>query len=240
MARCGRGPVLDTIRDAVLVPVHRAGRPFIAGCAVLALAGFLFSSALGVAGVLATAACALFFRDPQRLTPTRPGLVVSAADGIVTAVDEARPPLELGLPLAPVPRISVFLSVLDVHINRVPVDGTVAAVVYRPGAFVNAALDKASAENERNEVRIDTADGRSVVVVQIAGLIARRICCWVSPGLDVRAGERFGLIRFGSRVDVYLPEGAAPLVFPGQRCIGGETVLADLHSHEPARLAERR
>ena len=232
--------MFDTIRDTVLVRVHPAGRPFISGFAVLTLAAFLISPSLGLAGLLATAACALFFRDPERLTPIRPGLVVSAADGIVTAVETVLPPPELELQPSPVVRISVFLSILDVHVNRVPVDGTIAAVNYRPGTFVNAALAKASEDNERNAVRIDTADGRTVVVVQIAGLIARRICCWVSAGLDVRAGERFGLIRFGSRVDVYLPSGVSPLVFPGQRCIAGETVLADLYAYESARLAERR
>lgn len=190
--------------------------------------------------MLATGWCVYFFRDPQRLTPTRSGLIVSAADGIVSAVDTAIPPPGLDLPAEPVARISVFLSVFDVHVNRIPMDGKVAAIRYRPGKFLNAALDKASEDNERNALRIDTPDGKRLAVVQIAGLVARRIRCWVREGDEVRAGQRFGLIRFGSRVDVYLPLGVAPLVAPGQRCFAGETVIADIRAQEPARQAEYR
>jgi phosphatidylserine decarboxylase len=224
----------------MLVPVHRAGWPFIAGFALASLLLMFLSTPLGVLGLLATAWCVYFFRDPDRQTPTRQGLVVSAADGVVSAITEASPPPGLGLPDRPLTRISVFLSVFDVHVNRAPIDGTVETVCYRPGTFVNAALDKASEDNERNALRITVSDGLSIVVVQIAGLIARRISCWVSQGQAVQAGERFGLIRFGSRVDVYLPDGIAPLVAPGQRCIGGETVIADLRAQEAPRLAERR
>jgi phosphatidylserine decarboxylase len=201
---------------------------------------FMLSSALGAIGLLATAWCAYFFRDPDRLTPTRHGLIVSPADGVVSAVMPAPPPDDLGLPHQPLARLSIFLDVFDVHINRAPVDGTIAAIRYRPGKFLNASLDKASEDNERNALRIDMADGTPIIFVQIAGLIARRICCWVSEGQPIRAGERFGMIRFGSRVDVYLPEGVSPLVAPGQRCIGGETVIADLRAQEPGRQAELR
>jgi phosphatidylserine decarboxylase len=230
----------DSARKAILVPIHRAGWPFIALFAAASLLLFVLSWALGILGLLATAWCAFFFRDPDRLTPTRHGLVISPADGVVSSIGMALPPDGLGLPERPRTRVSVFLNVFDVHINRVPVDGAVAGIRYRPGKFVNASLDKASEDNERNALRIDTADGTSIVVVQIAGLIARRICNWVRDGQSVRAGERFGMIRFGSRVDVYLPEGVAPLVAPGQRCIGGETVIADLRAQEAGREAERQ
>lgn len=224
----------------MLVPIHRAGWPFIALFAVGSLLLFALSPALGAIGLLATAWCAYFFRDPDRLTPIRQGLVISPADGTVCAVADGLPPPGLGLPQRTSTRVSIFLNVFDVHVNRSPVDGTVGAVCYRPGTFLNASLDKASKDNERNALRIDMPDGAPIVVVQIAGLIARRICCWISEGQSLRAGERFGFIRFGSRVDVYLPAGVAPLVSPGQRCVGGETVIADLRAQEPARQAERR
>jgi phosphatidylserine decarboxylase len=232
--------LIKTIRGTLAVPIHPAGRPFIGAFAVVALLLFLLSAWLGFAGLLATAWCAYFFRDPPRLTPTRGGLIVGAADGVVSAVEDAVPPEGLGLPAQPVARISVFLSVFDVHITRIPADGRVSAIRYHAGKFFNAALDKASEDNERNALRIDTGCGASLAVVQIAGLVARRIRCWVGQGQGVRAGERFGLIRFGSRVDVYLPPGVSPLVVPGQRCVGGETVIADMRAQEPARQAERR
>ena len=232
--------MIDPMRRSILVPIHRAGWPFIATFAVASLLLFMLSSALGAIGLLATAWCVYFFRDPNRLTPTRQGLIVSPADGVVSTVTPAPPPDGLGLPHQPLTRLSIFLDVFDVHINRAPVDGTISAIRYRPGKFLNASLDKASEDNERNALRIDMADGTPIIVVQIAGLIARRICSWVSEGQLIRAGERFGMIRFGSRVDVYLPEGVSPLVAPGQRCIGGETVIADLRAQEPGRQAERR
>lgn len=231
--------MIETIRKAILVPVNPAGRPFIGGFALAALLLWMISGFLGILGLIATLWCIYFFRDPDRYTPVRSGLIVSGADGIVSAVEPAAPPAELGLPDRPLTRISVFLNVFDVHVNRLPIDGTIGAVRYRPGKFLNAALDKASEDNERNAVRIDTPDG-AVVVVQIAGLIARRIKCWIREGEAAKAGARFGLIRFGSRVDVYLPEGVAALVAPGQRCIAGETVIADLRAQEPARLVEVR
>ncbi len=224
----------------VLIPIHRAGWPFVAGALVAALALSLIWPTVTWVGLLAAAFCAFFFRDPERITPARAGLVVSPADGLVSAVTPAAPPSELGLGPAPLTRISVFLSVFDVHVNRIPVDGTIAGLAYHKGQFLNASLDKASEDNERQSVRVTLADGRDILVVQIAGLIARRIVCNLAPDQAVRCGERFGLIRFGSRTDVYLPEGVAPLVAPGQRMIGGETVIADLISDQDPRPGEVR
>ncbi len=223
-----------------LVPIHRAGWPFIAIFAVLALVLFLVFPPLGWVGLILTAFCIFFFRDPERIVPVRPGLAVSPADGLVSAVDRVPPPASLDMGAQAVTRISVFLSVFDVHINRVPCDGTITALSYHHGKFVNAALDKASEENERQAARLTLDDGRHVAFVQIAGLIARRIVCNLHDGQRVRAGERFGLIRFGSRTDIYLPAGVASLVAPGQRMIGGETVIADLLSDETQRGGEAR
>lgn len=232
------------LRQAVFVPVHREGWPFIAGALALALAGIWFAPALAAAAVLLAAAVALFFRDPPRATPVRDGLIVSPGDGRITAIEEAVPPAEL-LPCldggeAPRLRVSIFLSLFDVHINRAPADGQVLASVHQPGRFLNAADGRAGALNERHGLVIRTAAGRHLVVVQIAGLLARRIVTWAREGDTLQAGQRFGLIRFGSRIDLYLPEGAAPLVAVGQRAVGGETVIADLMSDEPARMAEWR
>ena len=226
---------------SVIPPINRDGWPFIGAFALASLALFLIAgSFLGWCGVVLTAWCVYFFRDPDRVVPTRGGLVVSPGDGVVQMIQSALPPPELGLPRLPLTRISVFLNLFDVHINRVPTDGTIRRLAYRPGTFVNAALDKASEENERQAALMLTADGRELVFVQIAGLVARRIRCDLQEGQSVRAGERFGLIRFGSRVDVYLPEGAQPLVAVGQRMLGGESVLADLNSAEPVRQGEVR
>jgi phosphatidylserine decarboxylase len=230
-----------SMRQSILVPIHRAGWPFIAMFAAVSLLLLTLSSALGAIGLMATAWCVYFFRDPDRMTPTRHGLIISPADGIVSSVSPAPPPSNLGLPeRQQLTRVSVFLNVFDVHVNRAPIDGTINAIRYRAGKFLNASLDKASEDNERNALQIETADGTSIIVVQIAGLIARRICSWVREGQPIRAGERIGMIRFGSRVDVYLPDGVPPLVSPGQRCIAGETVIGDLRAQEPARRAERR
>jgi phosphatidylserine decarboxylase len=224
----------------VLIPIHRAGWPFIGGAAVGTVLLYLLWEPLLWLGLLLVAFCTYFFRDPVRVTPVRADLVVSPADGLVSAVEPAAPPAELGMGEDLRPRISIFLSVFDVHINRVPADGTIGTLAYRKGTFVNAALDKASDENERQAVRMTLPDGREIAFVQIAGLIARRIVCDLVQGQGVRAGERFGLIRFGSRTDVYLPDGVAPLVVPGQRMIGGETVIADLVSTEGPRGGEVR
>jgi phosphatidylserine decarboxylase len=226
--------MLDTLAS-VLSPPHRAGLPFIAAAAGAALVLGLFSSTLMWLGVATALFCAYFFRDPTRVTPARDGLVVAPADGRVVSVAEAVPPVELGLGPEPRWRVAIFLSVLDVHVNRSPVDGTVTRVAYHAGKFLNAADDKASDENERNGLVLTMADGRMVGVVQIAGLIARRIVCEVREGDALAAGQRFGLIRFGSRTDVYLPPGVTPLVAEGQRMVGAETVVADLLSSEPRR-----
>ena len=212
-----------------MAPIHRDGWPFIAAFAIVSLAlGQWVSGTLGWLGLFATAWCAYFFRDPERVPPDRDGLVLAPADGLVERVEQALPPPELGMTAVPRPRVSIFLSIFDVHVNRVPADGTISQIAYRPGKFLNAALDKASDQNERQSVRLMTESGRELAFVQIAGLIARRIRCDLAQGQTVRAGDRFGLIRFGSRVDVYLPDGAVPLVRAGQRMVAGETVLADL------------
>lgn len=227
--------ILNSITGA-FVPVHPDGRKFIIGFAVVTLILFVLAPPLGWLALILTLACAYFFRDPERVTPARPGVVVSGADGRVSGVETVMPPKELGLGEARLTRVSVFLSVLDVHIVRAPVAGRVIRSVYVPGKFLNAELDKASEENERRAMVIETPKGDSIGVVLIAGLIARRIVTFVGEGTSVAAGERIGLIRFGSRVDVYLPAGAKILVAAGQTAIGGETVLAELASGENVSL----
>ena len=224
----------------MLVPLHRAGWPFVAAFFVATvILGFLWAPLFWL-GLVATAWCCYFFRDPPRMVPVRDGLVLAPADGRVQWVGPAKPPAEMDLGEEPLTRISIFLDVFDVHINRIPISGTVSRLEYHPGKFLNAALDKASEDNERQSVVIDMMDGRRMGVVQIAGLVARRIVCDLQDGQAVRAGERFGLIRFGSRTDLFLPDGVAPLVAVGQRAVGGETVLADLESKEPQRAVEER
>src|SRR5947207_3936165 len=217
--------VADSIRGQI-PPIHPEGYPFIGAFALASLILFWIWSPLGWIGCILTLWCALFFRDPQRVTPQAEGLVVAPADGRVSLVMQAVPPAELGLGDRPLPRISIFMSVFNCHINRSPVAGRIERIVYRPGKFINAELDKASEDNERNSLVIATPGGR-IGVVQIAGLVARRIVSFVREGQSLTAGERFGLIRFGSRLDVYLPDGAKPLVSVGQTAIAGETVLAD-------------
>ena len=218
--------VIDSIR-AQLVPINREGYPFIAVFAVLSVVLYILWPPLGWLGAVVTLWCVYFFRDPPRVTPTRDSLVVAPADGRVSQVTNAVPPAELGLSETPLPRVSIFMSVFDCHVNRSPVSGRIARMAYRAGKFLNADLDKASDDNERNAFLIETA-GCRIGVVQIAGLIARRIVPFVQDGQSVAAGERIGMIRFGSRVDVYLPEGAIPLVAVGQIAIAGETLIADL------------
>jgi phosphatidylserine decarboxylase len=217
-----------------LIPIHREGHRFIAIFAGVTLVAALFGGWPFWPLLLATVWCIYFFRDPPRLTPQREGLFIAPADGLVTAVGPAVPPAELGMGGEPMMRVSIFLSVFDVHINRIPIDGEVKVVAYHPGKFLSAADDKASDENERQAVSLELADGRTVAVVQIAGLIARRIVCTLRPGQKVRAGERYGIIRFGSRTDLYLPAGVQPLVALGQRMIGGETVMADMSAADTA------
>lgn len=228
------------VLTSVLVPIHKEGHKFILIFAAVTLGLFLLWEPLGWIGVILTAWCVYFFRDPDRLTPTREGLIIAPADGIVSLITEAAPPPELGLGDAVRPRVSIFMNVFNCHVNRSPVNGTVTRTAYRPGLFLNADLDKASDDNERHSMVIDAADGKSYVVVQIAGLVARRIVNETKDGDALQAGERFGLIRFGSRVDVYLEPGEAPLVSVGQTTIAGETVLADAKASETARLAEVR
>ena len=219
--------LLDTLR-LVLAKPHRAGHPFIAaGVAVMVAGVFIRHGVFGL-GLIFTLFCLYFFRDPERVRPPRAGVVVSAADGKVVSVGLAVPPVELGLGATPRWRVATFLSILNVHVNRIPVDGVVTCIAYRAGSFVNASLDKASEENERNALAIRLADGRELAVVQIAGLVARRILCEAREGDPVVAGARFGIIRFGSRTDIYLPIGVEPLVAVGQTMIGGETVVASL------------
>ena len=208
-------------------PIHRAGLPFIAGGLGVAAAGRRHRWVRN-AGLSAAGACALFFRHPPRVPPTRPGLVVAPADGRVTLIEQVVPPAELNLSDEPMTRISVFLSIFDAHVQRAPVGGEVISVKYQPGQFGSAERDEASAENERNSVWIRTPEGVDVVAVQIAGLIARRIVCTARVGDKLGLGDTYGLIRFGSRLDTYLPADAAVRVEIGQRAIGGETVLAEL------------
>ncbi|MFO1049249.1 MAG: phosphatidylserine decarboxylase [Geminicoccaceae bacterium] len=220
---------------SVLPPIHRAGWPFIALFLVVALAlGWLWAPLFWL-GLLATAWCAYFFRDPVRVTPLDPALVVSPADGVVVATSRRVPPPELELGAAPLPCIGIFMNVFDVHVNRTPVVGRVARRAYHAGKFLNASFDKASDENERQSFRIATASGQEVGLVQIAGLVARRIVPFVDEGAQLAAGERVGLIRFGSRCDVYLPAAMAPTVLVGQRAVAGETVLADLSGQQTSR-----
>ncbi len=207
--------------------MHPAGLPFVGGSLALAALGRRHRWAW-TAGLAAAAANAAFFRHPPRVPPTRPGVAVAPADGQICLIETAAPPPETGLGDTPRPRISIFLSVLDAHVQRAPVGGEVITTVHRPGLFLSADLPEASADNERNSVVIRTPDGHDVVAVQIAGLVARRIVCDVHAGDKLNIGDTYGLIRFGSRLDTYLPEGSQVLVSTGQRAVAGETVLAEL------------
>ncbi|MBV9141732.1 MAG: phosphatidylserine decarboxylase [Pseudonocardiales bacterium] len=211
-----------------LPPMHPAGRPFVAAGAATTLLLRRLSPTASTLGAIATACCAAFFREPRRVPPGDPALALAPADGTVRSVTLAPAPAELGLDSQPRPRISVFLSVFDVHVQRIPMDGEIRHVAYRPGKFLTADVDKASEDNERASVLLRSRTGHELVMVQIAGLVARRIVCSVRPGELVRAGATYGLIRFGSRVDLYLPPGADVLVHAGQRTVGGETALARL------------
>lgn len=220
--------------STVLVPINRDGWKFVAiFFAISLLLGWLWQPLFWL-GLIATAWCVYFFRDPVRVTPLDPALVTSPADGMVSAVRPRVPPPELGLGTAALPCVSVFLNVFDVHVNRTPVPGRVAVRAYHAGKFLNAAADKASDENERQSWQIEAHGGQKVGLVQIAGFVARRILAFVEPGAILQAGDRVGLIRFGSRCDVYLPEGVVPLVLEGQKAIAGETVLARLDGAQTA------
>ena len=216
----------------VLAPPHPAARPFLIVSAVVAVAGLALPYAaartIGVLAVVFLLFCLYFFRDPERVQPLLPGAVVAPADGKIVLVSQVAPPAELGIGTEPRWRVAIFLSVLNVHVNRMPVAAEVTRIAYHKGQFVNASLDKASDQNERNALALRLADGRTMAVVQIAGLIARRILCHATVGRAFTLGERFGIIRFGSRTDLYLPPGVEPLVRVGQTTVGGETVLARL------------
>ncbi len=226
-----------TMLGTFLKPMHPEGWRFVGVFAAVTVVLFLIWEPLGWIGTGLTVWCYYFFRDPKRAVPLDPGLILSPADGVVSLIEPAVPPEELGLGPQPMMRVSVFMSVFNCHVNRLPVEGRIAAVSYREGKFLNASLDKASVDNERNALAVEMADGRRIAVVQIAGLVARRILCWAKPGQHMRAGDRFGLIRFGSRLDVYLPDGVEPEVAIGQTMIAGESVIARLQGPQVPRLS---
>ncbi len=234
-----------TIKSAPFT-IHPAGWPFIILAALLVACLALWAGGVAfILGIILLSWVVYFFRDPVRVTPLRSGLVISPADGRVCAISDVEPDEDLGLGDEPRTRVSIFLNVFDVHINRSPVEGVVSYINYRPGKFVNASLDKASVDNERNALAITMEGdhkyaGQKMGVVQIAGLIARRILCTVKPDDKIKTGERFGLIRFGSRTDIYLPQGVRPMVCVGQRMVGGETIIADMNSDEERREGEVR
>jgi phosphatidylserine decarboxylase len=226
--------VINSIRSQ-FSPIHPEGYPFVGGFALVSLVLFWLWPPLGWLGTLATLWCAYFFRDPPRVTPVRDGVVVAPADGRISQIANAAPPPELDLGNRPLPRVSIFMSVFDCHVNRSPIAGRIERMVYRRGKFLSADLDKASEDNERNAFVIATGSGVRLAVIQIAGLVARRIVPFAREGEAVAAGQRIGMIRFGSRVDVYLPIGTRSLVAEGQTAIAGETVLADLRAADPGR-----
>jgi len=231
---------MDSILS-VFVPIHREGYKYIGVFLVATILLFLMDlTFLTSIGFILTLWCAYFFRDPDRVTPDREGLVISPADGLIQSVGPAVPPAELDMGTEMCTRVSIFMNVFDVHVNRIPVDGTIVRQAYTSGKYLNASLEKASEDNERHALLIKTNTGKEVAFVQIAGLVARRILCWAEDGQEYKAGERFGLIRFGSRVDVYLPVGTNSQVCTGQRAIAGETVIANLKSREKDRQGEIR
>ncbi len=220
--------------------IHPEGQVFVFIFAAVSLVTGIIFEPFGWLGAIATAWCVYFFRNPERITPTDEGLVISPGDGLIQKIEKASPPEELGLGDKKLTRISIFLNVFNVHVNRIPISGEVMELNYKPGKFLSANLDKASEENERQVVVIKTADDKQIICVQIAGLVARRIVCNLHDKQKVITGERYGIIRFGSRVDVYLPEGVNPLVAEGQTTIGGETIFADLKGKHSARIGEIR
>lgn len=217
---------------SILPHIHKEGYYFIIVFVVVSILTCLMMKSLIFPCLILTCWCVFFFRDPVRVTPLDDNLVISPADGMVVNIEDTLPPPELELGDNMMKKISIFLNVFDVHVNRVPAKGTITKLIYHPGKFFNASLDKASIHNERQTVLMETEDGRNLVFVQIAGLIARRIVCDLEEGNKVEAGERFGIIRFGSRMDVYLPLDVAPSVLVGQKAVGGETVLANLKGNQ--------
>lgn len=223
--------------DTFIKPMHREGYKFVGFALVITLVAFAIWSPLGWIAAGLTVWTYYFFRDPKRAVPDARGLIVSPADGVISLIERAVPPPELGAGDTPLLRVSVFMSVFNCHVNRAPIAGRLVKMAYRPGKFLNASLDKASEDNERNSLLFDIEGGHNLVVVQIAGLVARRIVPFVTEGQNLRTGERFGLIRFGSRLDVYLPEGVEPLVCLGQTMVAGETVMAELGRNSLPRSA---
>ncbi|MEZ5690715.1 MAG: phosphatidylserine decarboxylase [Rickettsiales bacterium] len=230
--------LLETIKS-VFVPIHPTGWPFIAIFFAVFVVLALISSFLGWIGFILLFWCVYFFRNPNRISPIREGLIISPADGIVQTISKVIPPAELELGEDEHTRVSIFLNVFDVHVNRIPIAGSISKLHYEPGKFLNASLDKASEENERQIIKITTPDDASIGVVQIAGLVARRIVCDLIENQPVKTGEQFGIIRFGSRVDVYLPPDVMPMVMIGQRMVGGETIIADIKSNESNRIGTK-
>ncbi|MFN7038298.1 MAG: phosphatidylserine decarboxylase [Alphaproteobacteria bacterium] len=224
----------------IIPSIHREGYYFITIFAIVSLLVGYFIQPLGWMGAILTIWCVFFFRNPDRVTPVGENFIISPADGLVQKIEFASPPKELNIGDEEMLRVSIFLNVFDVHVNRIPVSGTVKTLSYRPGKFINASFDKASVDNERQAVLVTTKDGYQIAFTQIAGLIARRIVCELEEGEQVQAGERFGLIRFGSRMDVYLPKNVNPLVMVGQRSVGGETIIAELNNNYPKREGEIR
>jgi len=222
------------------IKIRPEGRLFITIFFVIAIILFIFAQFLGWIGVILVGWCMYFFRDPDRVTPKEPNLIISPADGVIQLVTNSTPPAELEMGHTQMRRISIFMSVFDCHVNRSPIDGEVIKTAYKPGKFLNASLDKSSEDNERQSLNLQNQDGVNIAVVQIAGLIARRIICWTKEGRQLRAGERFGMIRFGSRVDIYLPIKTRILAIPGQRTIGGETPIAQLKTRQKDRKGEWR
>ena len=225
--------------NTFIKPMHREGIKFVLIFSAISVISFLIYIPLGWIGIGLTIWCYYFFRDPKRTTPVRDGLLVSPADGVISLIEKTMPPPELGIKRESLTRISVFMNVFDCHVNRSPIAGEVIEINYRPGKFFNASLDKSSVDNERNSLVLQIPDGRQIVLVQIAGLVARRIVSFVQPKQTLQTGQRFGLIRFGSRVDIYLPHGVQPLVCLGQTMVSGETVIADLTSTELARAGRK-
>lgn len=230
----------NIVLKKIFPPIHPEGVIFSFLFGIVTIILWHMHISLGIVGSILTAWCLYFFRNPDRVTPTDPNLVISPADGLVQTITEVVPPKELDLGSAKLTRVSIFMNVFNVHVNRIPIDGTIRKIHYHKGKFLNASLDKASIHNERKCFMIEHANKHKIGFIQIAGLIARRIRCDINEGQSLKAGQRFGLIRFGSRVDVFLPKGVAPLVIEGQTAIAGETVLANLQSKEPARTGEVR
>ncbi|AHC73720.1 phosphatidylserine decarboxylase proenzyme [Candidatus Endolissoclinum faulkneri L5] len=226
--------------NLIIAPIAREGLPFIAIFALATIILSIITNWLFLPSLILTMGCVYFFRDPDRITPVRHGLIISPADGVVISISQASWPEELGLNPGKVQRICIFMNVFDVHVNRIPVDCRIVKLTYIPGKFINASLDKTSKQNERQLITMETQNGQLIALAQIAGLLARRIRCKVSEGQTMLAGERFGMICFGSRVDIYLPPDVAPLIALGQRCIAGETVIADLDSTEALREGAMR